>query len=57
MQGEITALQMRANIYMECSAKTGEGVKEIFETAASLALLPNEKLKKMRSFRKMFGKK
>lgn len=57
MQGEVTALKMGANVYMECSAKTGEGVKEIFATAANLALLPNEKLKKMRSFRDMFGKK
>jgi hypothetical protein len=42
---------------MECSAKTGEGVKEVFEAATRLAMFPNEKLKHMRSLGRLFGKK
>jgi len=42
---------------MECSAKNGEGVKEVFEAAIRLAMLPNEKLKKIPSLRRLFGKK
>jgi hypothetical protein len=38
------------------SAKTGEGVEEVFEAAARLTMSPNEKLKKIRSFRRLFGK-
>jgi hypothetical protein len=30
--------------YMECSAKTGEGVADLFTTAAKLALNPRKKL-------------
>ena len=41
---------------MECSAITGEGVKEVFEAATRLAMSPNEKLKKMRNVRRLFGK-
>ncbi|KAK3095436.1 hypothetical protein FSP39_014668 [Pinctada imbricata] len=39
--------QIRASAYLECSAKTKEGVFEVFETAAKTALL-----KKKRNFRR-----
>jgi hypothetical protein len=35
---------------------TGECVKDVFDAAARLALMPSEKIKKMRSFRRLFGK-
>lgn len=56
MQGQAVSLRIGAARYLECSAKTGEGVKEVFEAATRLSLLPSEKLKMMRSFRRLFGK-
>ena len=46
-QGEYVAQKIRAHKYLECSARTAEGVKELFEYAARLALvsLPRKKRK------------
>ena len=56
IQGQIAFIKIGAMNYFECSAKTGEGVKDVFEAVAGLAMLPNDKLKRMRSLRKMFGR-
>ncbi|KAJ3100519.1 hypothetical protein HDU97_002155 [Phlyctochytrium planicorne] len=37
-QGQKLAAQIGARIFLECSAKTGQGVSEVFESAATLAL-------------------
>ncbi|KAK3585968.1 hypothetical protein CHS0354_038513 [Potamilus streckersoni] len=42
---KVMSKRMHASAYVECSAKTGEGVREVFETAAKLAL-KNKKRKK-----------
>jgi Ras family protein A len=55
-QGRIASVKIGAATYLECSAKTGEGIKEVFEAVSSLAMLPNDKLKKVRSFRKLLGR-
>ena len=36
--------QVGASKYLECSAKTGEGVSQVFASAAKLALFPKKKL-------------
>jgi len=36
--GRQLAAQIKADAYMECSAKTGEGVDELFEYATRLSL-------------------
>jgi len=45
-EGNKVARKIGALKYMECSAKTGEGVKEVFEDATRAALLPKAKKKK-----------
>ena len=40
MQGLTIAKRIGAKEYLECSALTGEGVREVFEHAARLSLLP-----------------
>lgn len=43
--------------YVECSAKTGEGVYQVLEAAARCALMPNTNTatKKKGIFRHLFG--
>ena len=38
-QGRALATKIGASSYLECSAKTREGVREVFETATRAALL------------------
>jgi hypothetical protein len=47
-QGEYVAQKIGAHQYMECSARTAEGVKELFEYATRLALLSPRKKRKGR---------
>ena len=48
MQGEEIRKKIGAYKYLECSAKTNEGVREVFEHATRAALLTNKKKKKDR---------
>lgn len=48
-EGQAVAEKINAYMYLECSAKTNEGVKEIFEHATRAALLSNTKKKKFNS--------
>jgi len=52
-QGEKVAQRIGAAKYVECSAKTNEGVRAVFETATRLALLPRKK--KAGRLRSLFG--
>jgi Ras family protein A len=45
-QGVAVAQKIGAYKYLECSAKTQEGVKEVFEHATRAALLAKSKKKK-----------
>ncbi|KAK3994458.1 P-loop containing nucleoside triphosphate hydrolase protein [Cladorrhinum sp. PSN332] len=55
-EGENVARQIGASKYLECSALTGEGVREVFEWATRLALEYELPRKKKRSrFRSLFG--
>lgn len=54
-QGEATRRKIGAFKYMECSALTNEGVREIFEAATRAALLSRSKTKRSRAFR-LFGR-
>ncbi len=45
--GKQLATQIKADGYMECSAKTGEGVQDIFNQAARLCLKPRLNRKKL----------
>ena len=42
-QGKAMAERVKAVAYLECSAKTREGVREIFETAARASLRPSRR--------------
>jgi len=46
-QGLAIAEHIQAYKYMECSAKTGEGLKEVFEHAARASLLNKKKFRKL----------
>jgi Ras family protein A len=54
-QGEAMRRKIGALKYMECSALTNEGVREVFEAATRAALLPRSKTKRLRAFR-LFGR-
>lgn len=43
VQGEAVRKKIEAEKYVECSAKTNEGVREVFEIATRFALLYNKK--------------
>ncbi|KAJ8292786.1 Pre-mRNA-splicing factor prp1 [Rhodotorula toruloides] len=45
-EGEMVRQKIGATRYLECSARTGEGVREVFETATRLALLSSKGRKK-----------
>lgn len=48
-EGQSMAENIHAKAYMECSAKTKEGVREVFETATAAAL--STKKKRRRHFK------
>lgn len=43
LQGMAVAQKVGAKQYLECSAKTGEGVREVFQYATRAALLSRPK--------------
>lgn len=45
LQGSSVAQRISAYKYLECSAKTGEGVREVFEHATRAALMVSKKKK------------
>lgn len=49
MQAQLMAKQIEAFAYLECSSKTREGVREVFETAARAALLTKNPRSKKRN--------
>ena len=42
-EGNAMAQTIGAYKYMECSARCGEGIKEVFEDAARAAIIPKER--------------
>ncbi|KAF5102467.1 hypothetical protein D0Z00_000394 [Geotrichum galactomycetum] len=48
-EGQAVAQKIGALKYLECSAKTGDGVKEVFEHATRAALMVKEKERKKKS--------
>lgn len=55
-QAEAASTRIGSLKYMECSSMTNEGVKGVFAAATLLTMMPNEKLKKIRSVLRLFGK-
>ncbi|PVF94901.1 GTP-binding protein rhoA [Serendipita vermifera] len=45
--GEAMSRRIGANAYLECSAKSGEGVKQVFETAAMATCSSNPRIKRI----------
>ncbi|RCI02719.1 GTP-binding protein Rho1, partial [Rhizopus stolonifer] len=45
-EGTAVAQKISAYKYLECSAKSGDGVREVFEQATRAALMVNKKKKK-----------
>ena len=45
LQGMAVAQRIGARHYVECSAKTGEGVREVFQHATRAALMSNRRNK------------
>jgi GTPase SAR1 family protein len=45
-EGSALARQIKAITYVECSAKTQDGVKEVFDHAIKCVLFPKKKAKK-----------
>jgi Ras family protein A len=43
LQGQAVASKIGAKHYMECSSRTGQGVKEVFQVATRAALLVGHK--------------
>jgi len=46
-QGQAVAQKIGARMYLECSARTGEGVREVFQHATRAALLKHKKPNKV----------
>ena len=46
LNGEALKKKINAHKYLECSAKTNEGVREVFENATRAALLKKSKPKR-----------
>ena len=44
-EGEIVAYEIGAEMYLECSSLSGEGVDTVFEIASRVALLAVQKVK------------
>jgi len=55
-QGVSLAKKIGAFEYLECSAKTGEGVREVFKTASRMALASIEKDKERKGLRRLFAR-
>jgi Ras family protein A len=53
-QGQEVKKKIGASIYLECSAKTGEGVEEAFQEAVRLLLIISDAKKKERRERRRF---
>ena len=47
--GYAMAEMIEAYAYLECSAKTGEGVRKVFETAARVFLMPEKNRRKFKN--------
>ena len=45
LQGTAVAQKIGARQYLECSARSGEGVREVFQTATRAALLKPKRKK------------
>ncbi|KAJ5279208.1 hypothetical protein N7478_004580 [Penicillium angulare] len=53
-EGDAIRSKIGANAYMECSAKTGEGVVEVLHEATRLALLAGKRQKQKQHFKRFF---
>lgn len=45
LKGQAVAQKIGARMYLECSARTGEGVREVFQHATRAALLKPKRKK------------